>query len=223
MQPGGETERGAPARDHIRVVLVDDHEMVVEALIRTLASEPDVEVVGRAASSEAAVTVAQHRAADVVVVGSRLPDGTGADLTARVRAALPRLAVVALGVTDDEGERTAALAAGASIFVWKGQHVEALLDAIRLAATGSLPPAGASPPRRTGPDLTGREREVLGLLAEGLSTEEIVVHLVLSPHTVRNHIRSVLAKLGAHSRLEAVAVAARAGLIRLAPEPPARP
>ncbi|HEY7136296.1 MAG TPA: response regulator transcription factor [Acidimicrobiia bacterium] len=222
MQPGGETGPGAPARDHIRVVVVDDHEMVVEALIRTLASEPDVEVVGRAGSSEQAITVARERGPDVVVIGSGLPDGTGPELTGRIRAALPGTAVVGLGLTDDDAERADALAAGASVFVWKGQPVEALLDAIRFAATGALPPAGMPAARRSGPELTGREREVLALLAEGLSTDEIVEHLVLSPHTVRNHIRSVLAKLGAHSRLEAVAVAARAGLIRLAHEPPAR-
>lgn len=222
MQPGGETETGAPARDHIRVVVVDDHEMVVEALIRTLASEPDVEVVGRAATASRALDVTRERAPDVVVVGSTLPDASGAELTGSVRHALPGTAVVALGRSDDAVERADALAAGASVFVWKGQRVEALLDAIRLAATGALPPAAAPPGPRVGADLTVREREVLGLLAEGLSTEEIVDHLVLSPHTVRNHIRSVLAKLGAHSRLEAVAVAARAGLIRLAQEPPAR-
>jgi DNA-binding NarL/FixJ family response regulator len=196
--------------------------MVVEALIRTLASEPDVEVVGRAGSSEQAITVARDRDPDVVVIGTGLPDGTGPALTGRIRAALPRTAVVGLGLTDDDAERADALAAGASVFVWKGQPVEALLDAIRLAATGALPPAAAPAARRSGPELTGREREVLALLAKGLSTDEIVEHLVLSPHTVRNHIRSVLAKLGAHSRLEAVAVAARAGLIRLAHEPPAR-
>jgi DNA-binding CsgD family transcriptional regulator len=103
--------------------------------------------------------------------------------------------------------------------VWKGQPVDALVAAIRAAFTG-LPvrPMGDTP----GQGLTSRERQVLDLLGEGLSTDEIVERLVLSPHTVRNHIRSVLAKLGAHSRLEAVAIAARAGVIRLAPRPPER-
>ena len=105
----------------------------------------------------------------------------------------------------------------------KAEQVDALVDAIRGAARHE--PASAR--HRATDDarlaattqLTPREREVLGLLAEGLSTEEIVGRLVLSPHTVRNHIRRILSKLDAHSRLEAVTIAARAGMIRLAKPP----
>lgn len=161
MDPGGATSRDAgssgagSSRAHISVVVVDDQEMVAEALMDALADEPDVEVL-----------------------------------------------------------------------VWKGRRVDALVDAIRAAGAfrgaGAFRPGGSISRQAIGRDLTGREREVLGLLAEGRSTDEIVERLVLSPHTVRNHIRSVLAKLGAHSRLEAVSIAVRAGVVRFVPRPPER-
>lgn len=221
MDPGGAASGGAGwARAHISVVVVDDHEMVAEALFHALADEPDIEVVGRAGTAAAALLIARQQGPDVVVVDSRLPDGTGAELTARLLEQLPGTSVVALGATGDPDERGSAMDAGASAFVWKGQRVDALLDAIRSSSDG--PDRPVTPTPAIGGALTGREREVLGLLADGRSTDEIVERLVLSPHTVRNHIRSVLAKLGAHSRLEAVAIAARAGLIRLAPRPPER-
>lgn len=222
MDPGGAPSRGAGwARAHISVVVVDDHEMVAEALFHALADEPDIEVVGRAGTAAAALAIARQQGPDVVVVDSRLADATGAELTARLLEQVPGTSVVALGVHGDPHERGSALDAGASAFVWKGQRVDALVDAIRSTSreTAVRPAADMS---SVGSALTGREREVLRLLADGRSTDEIVERLVLSPHTVRNHIRSVLAKLGAHSRLEAVAIAARAGVIRLAPQPPER-
>jgi DNA-binding NarL/FixJ family response regulator len=226
MDPGGAASRGAGwARAHISVVVVDDHEMVAEALFHALADEPDIEVVGRAGTAPAALAVARQERPDVVVVDTSLPGGSGADLMTGLLQQVPGTSVVALGALDDPKERASALEAGASAFVWKGQRVDALLHAIRAAPSGvheRPAPTPAGPGGELGSDLTAREREVLGLLAEGLSTDEIVQRLVLSPHTVRNHIRSVLAKLRAHSRLEAVAIAARAGVIRLAPHPPER-
>jgi DNA-binding NarL/FixJ family response regulator len=205
-------------------MVVDDHEMVAEALFHALADEPDIEVVGRAGSTGAALAIATLARPDVVVVDWRLPDASGADLTVQLLRQFPGTSVVALGALDELEERSGAIEAGASAFVWKGQRVDALVDAIRAASsTFSVRPGSTAPTARTvGSGLTTREREVLGLLAQGLSTDEMVERLVLSPHTVRNHIRSVLAKLGAHSRLEAVAIAARAGVIRLAPHPPER-
>jgi DNA-binding NarL/FixJ family response regulator len=205
-------------------VVVDDHEMVAEALFHALADEPDIEVVGRAGTAGAALGIARLQRPDVVVVDWRLPDASGADLTVQLLRQLPGTAVVALGALDGVEERSSAAEAGASAFVWKGQRVDALVDAIRAASsTFSVRPGPTAPAvRGVGSDLTTREREVLGLLALGLSTDEMVERLVLSPHTVRNHIRSVLAKLGAHSRLEAVSIAAREGVVRLAPHPPER-
>jgi DNA-binding NarL/FixJ family response regulator len=117
------------------------------------------------------------------------------------------------------------LEAGCTGFVSKDAPMSELVRSIKLAAAGevvvppALLPALVARVRPRGPsfgtDLTAREREVLGMLARGTSTDEITQMLVLSPHTVRNHIRSVLTKLDAHSRLEAVAIAVRAGLVTL--------
>ena len=212
MEPGGAASGGAGSgRAHILVVVVDDHEMVAEALLHALTGEPDIEVVGRAGTAAAALAVARQRRPDVVIVDSRLPDATGPELTVRLRSQLPGTSVVALGALDDPDERTSALDAGASAFVWKGQRVDELVGAIRAASRG-LPLRPVLAARAVGDDLTAREREVLGLLAEGLATDEIVERLVLSPHTVRNHIRSVLAKLGVRSRAEAAALSIMAGI-----------
>lgn len=197
--------------------------MVAEALLHALGEERDFEVVGRAGTARRALELVREEGPDVVVVDPELPDASGADLTRTVRDESPGTVVVALGNSEDVATRDAVMSAGAVAYVSKVERVNALVDAIRGAARRE--PAVAR--HRAGDharlvataQLTPREREVLGLLAEGLSTEEIVGRLVLSPHTVRNHIRRILAKLDAHSRLEAVTIAARAGMIRLAKPP----
>lgn len=197
--------------------------MVAEALVHTLGDERDFEVVGRAGTARRALELVQQHTPDVVVVDPELPDASSADLARDVRAHRPATLVIALGNSEDVATRDAVVEAGAVAYVSKAEPVDALTDAIRSAAASGE----AAATRRAldgtrlaaASQLTPREREVLGLLAEGLSTEEIVARLVLSPHTVRNHVRRILTKLDAHSRLEAVAIAARTGIIRLAKAP----
>lgn len=210
--------------ESIAVLIVDDHELVAEALVLALNEVPDFHVVGRAGTVEEAVEMARIRRPRVVVVDYRLPDGTGANATTRIREENPDLDVVMLTAHADAKTAAEALEAGCSGFVPKERQVDDLVRAIRGAVAGEIvvPPelldglVSRLRPRRPelGDDLTPREVEVLTMLAEGRSTDQIVQTLMLSTHTVRNHIRSILAKLQAHSRLEAVAVAVRLGIVR---------
>jgi DNA-binding NarL/FixJ family response regulator len=209
----------------ISVLIVDDHEMVADALRQALERTDDVQVVGCAATVAQCLQMAQARNPDLVLMDYHLPDGTGVEATRQLLADFPELIVVMLTGSADATTASAALMAGCTGFVSKDESVNDLVRSIRKAVCGEVvvPPdllpalvAHARPPKSTlGADLTEREREVLALLGRGRSTDEIVADLSLSPHTVRNHIRNVLTKLNAHSRLEGVAIAGRVGIISL--------
>lgn len=210
----------------MRVLLVEDHEMVARGLESALNAEDDIEVVGHAASADEGVTRFDVLAPDVVVMDFRLPDSSGTDATRRILERHPEAVVLLLTGFDDSGVVAAALDAGCSGFVTKDASIENLTGAIRAVARGAavfpadqlaraLRPAAREP--HVGADLTGREREVLTMLAGGASTEEIAHQLFLSLHTVRNHVRNILTKLQARTKLEAVINAARAGLVDLRP------
>lgn len=211
--------------DQISVLIVDDHEMVADALRQALDRTDDVHVVGCAPTVAECLDMAREHNPDLVLMDYRLPDGTGVEATRQLLADFPELIVVMLTGSADAPTASAALEAGCIGFVSKDESVNDLVRSIRKAVAGEVvvPPelvpalvAHLRPGQAViGTDLTEREREVLALLARGRSTDEIVAELVLSPHTVRNHIRNVLTKLNAHSRLEGVAIAGRAGIISL--------
>jgi DNA-binding NarL/FixJ family response regulator len=212
--------------DNVRVMVVDDHELFLEALVGLLDQEPDLEVVGTARTIEYALRLAQRHEPDVVLMDHLLPDGEGTDAAARIVAMLPATKVVMVTQFADDNVFMAALDAGCAGYVTKDKSAKELLEAIRAVAEGeaAIPPGmlGRVLSRlrsvRQGPnvDLTPREREILRLMALGLQTGEIAVRLGLSLSTVRNHIQNVLVKLGAHSKLEAVATAVRSGIVRIA-------
>jgi two-component system, NarL family, response regulator DevR len=207
----------------IRVLICDDHQLVAQALSLMLAAQPDIEVVGVAGTAAEVRAMAAAVAPHVVLMDYALPDGDGVAATAAIKAAQPDVRVVMLTSMLDEGVLVAAIEAGCSGYVTKHKSSEELTTAVRLAAAGEalvspdmlarLLPRLRRNHHALGWDLTPRERQVLDLLADGRSKEEIAERLFLSTNTVRNHIQSVLTKLHAHSRLEAVAAATREGLV----------
>lgn len=201
-----------------RVLLVDDHRMFAELLAIRLGEFDDIEVVGRSATAAEAVDAAAHLTADVVVLDYRLPDADGIELAAMLTAAQPECRLVMLTGYQDPHVLRDAVAADCVGFVTKDRDIDQLVGALRAAARGEaiLSPddlrlVSAGGPS-TGP-LTEREVEITGLLATGASTRAIAQRLFISVNTVRNHVQRVLQKLGAHSRLEAVATARRLGVI----------
>lgn len=207
----------------ITVVVIDDHELLIDAVERSLRSHPSLQVVGRARDISGGVAVVSELQPDIVVLDLRLPDGSGIDAIAVLKHAAPDVEIVVLTGFADSASLARALEAGCAGFVSKGDRLDELITAVEAVADGQVrvPPdllhglVGHLRPKgdRLGHDLTAREREILQLLAAGRSTTEMVAELVVSVHTVRNHVRNVLQKLNASSRLEAVAVATRAGLL----------
>lgn len=208
----------------IRVLLVDDHEMFTELLAHVIEREPEIVIVGTGATGAEAVRLAGATRPDVVVLDYHLPDCDAPEIAAEILAACPTTRVLVLTGRADERSLIAALDAGCVGFLTKDHAVEELVVAVRQVHGGqAYVPAsmlGALLPRiggrddRLGADLTDREREVLDCLGGGLSNSAIAGRMFLSVHTVRSHVQSILMKLSAHSKLEAVAIAAREGLLR---------
>lgn len=208
----------------VRVLIVDDHEVLAASLAQALDSEPDLHVVGRAGTIERATVLIPTERPDVLLLDHRLPDGDGVSAIPRLRALRPSMAVVVLTASAAEHVMVAAIEAGVSGFVSKTRGLGELTTAVRAAAAGE---AVISPemlsrllPRfqrgRSGVarvTLTEREREVLGLVAEGLTNAAIAERLTVSVHTVRNHVANLSAKLGASSKLESLSIAVREGLL----------
>ncbi|MEZ5260458.1 MAG: response regulator transcription factor [Acidimicrobiales bacterium] len=206
-------------RTTIRVVVVDDHQMFVESLVRLLDDEADIEVVAVAGSSRDALASVHDTKPDVVVMDYQLPDESGARATAVLRHRDPGVRVVMLTGHADTSAARAAAEVGCVAFVTKDKAAQDLVDAVRAAHAGVVTlaqPAVSVVPGwdgRRAARLSRREREVLRMLADGLGTEAISEALFISRNTVRAHVQRVISKLGAHSKLEAVAIARRSGLL----------
>ena len=207
----------------VSVFIVDDQEMVAESVMIALATFPDLRPIGRAATAAQAIEALAAAPADVVLIDQRLPDAGGVELAARLAAAYPKSGVVLVTGHPDSPSLAAALEAGCRGYLAKGARFETLISTIRRVAAGEVAiPASMLQDlarhldrRRSRPseELTAREREVLVLLARGTSTDGIAKALALSAHTVHTHVRSILHKLNAHSRLQAVSTARALELI----------
>jgi DNA-binding NarL/FixJ family response regulator len=216
-----------PRTESLRVVLVDDHPVYRAGLARLL-RESGVDVVAEVPNGEAALLVVEETAPDVVVMDLNMPGMTGLEATRQLVAQSPATRVLVVSVSAQEADVTDAILAGASGYILKESPVEEVVAGIRAAATGQslISPriatmllqrirdaAGSLDIDLAPAQLSARELEVLGLMAEGKSNHEIAEALVISPSTVHNHISSILMKLQVENRVQAAVRAVRDRLI----------
>lgn len=206
-------------RDTIRILLADDHPVVRDGLAAMLATQADFEVVGEAGTGAEAVAEALRLRPDVVLMDLEMPALDGIEAIRLLRVADPAVQVVVLTAFDTDERIVGALQAGAQGYLLKGAPRAEIFAAIRTVSAGGalIPPVVASKLLRQvraaeHPDaLTAREKEILGLVATGLANQEIAARLSISERTVKFHVSSVLAKLGAKNRTQAVRIARERG------------
>ena len=214
----------------LRVLIADDHPLFRSGLRALLGALPDTAVAGEATTGEEAVALAAELQPDLVVMDLQMPGISGIEATRRILDASPHIAVLVVTMFEDDYSVFAAMRAGARGYVLKDTDEEDMLHAIRAVGKGEaiFSPAVArrvidfftgtrstverAVPTRAFPELTDREREVLDLIAQGLSNAELADRLSLSPKTVRNHISNIFAKLQVTDRAQAIVRARKAGL-----------
>jgi two-component system, NarL family, nitrate/nitrite response regulator NarL len=218
-------------RPPYRVLIVEDHRVVAEGLAALLADHPDLDVVGWIASVAEAERLSVPESVDVVVADYWLTDGTGVEAVAFLRVRWPDVSVLFLSVDDSDEVMLSALEAGAAGYLVKSAGGADVISAVRRAAEGEIlvPPhrlAALLTLRRERAErsrrldsLTPREREILSLMAEGMDNRQVAERLHVSYATVRSHVRHLLGKLGARSKLEAVVRAADWGMPERGPYP----
>jgi two-component system response regulator NreC len=214
----------------IRVVVVDDHTLMRQGLVGLLDESPDIVVIGQAGDAATALDVIEAAKPDVVLMDVGLPGVSGLELTARVKRSVPDTQVLVVTMYEREDYLFEALRAGASGYVLKGADINDLLNAVRTVAQGEtylyqsltgklvadyLSRIDDGADRKGYEGLSEREREVLSLIAEGLTTAQIADKLFLSPHTVQTHRDHLMTKLNLHSRVALTKYAIRKGLIKL--------
>jgi len=212
----------------IRLLLVDDHEIVRTGLSMLLESEQDIKIIGQASSGNQALEMAAQLHPDVVIMDITLPDISGIEVTRRLKEQYPEIAVVALTIHEDQQYFFEMLQAGADGYVPKRAASDDLIKAIHAASIGEvyiypslakvlvadfLSQSGDVKNEVSVNGITLREQEVLSMLAAGQSNEDIATALSISKHTVARHRENLMRKLGLHSRSELVKYAIRKGLI----------
>src|SRR5215469_16335267 len=214
------------SNEPLRILLVDDHPVVRKGLRALLASVPDMMVVAEATTGEEAVAQATELQPDIILMDLHMPGLNGIEATRRIVQTHPHIGILVLTMLEDDASVFAAMRAGARGYLLKGADQADVLRAIAAAAHGEAifsPPiarrlmqyfANMQPmlPQAAFPDLTEREREILGLIAMGKSNVEIAEELVLSPKTVSNHVSNIFSKLQVVDRAQAVLRAKQAGL-----------
>jgi two-component system nitrate/nitrite response regulator NarL len=214
----------------LRILLVDDHLLFRKGLVRLLDAQPDFEVVGEAADGLEAISQVELLRPDLVLMDIRMPNCDGLEATRRIKAQMPDVRVVMLTVSEDEQDLATAVRYGADGYLLKDLLPEALFQHLRGVMAGEAPisrtmtvklfhqlaqrsqpaiqPAAAAV-------LSARECEVLALVVEGFSNQRIADELNIARNTVKNHLRSILAKLGVRNRAQAAAYAVSQGLVCL--------
>jgi DNA-binding NarL/FixJ family response regulator len=214
----------------LRILLVDDHLLFRKGLIRLLDAQPDFHVVGEAEDGLEAIEQTGQLHPDVVLMDIRMPKCDGLEATRRIKAQMPSVQVVMLTVSDDEEDLVAAVKSGADGYLLKDLQPEELFEQLRRVGEGEAPlsrgmtgklfnqlsrqsrPAAET---KASTVLSGRECEVLALVVEGFTNREIGDELGIARNTVKNHLRSVYAKLNVSNRTQAAAYAVGHGLVRV--------
>ncbi len=221
MNEGGSVPAGVDEK-RIKVVIVDDHVLVRSGLEVVFGMFDDIELAGQAGDGDEAVQLCRELRPDVVLMDLVMPGLSGVEATRQILATCPDTKVVALTSFTDEDLIGETLRAGAIGYLMKNVSADQLADAVRAAYAGrsTLAPEAAdalvrsvSAPRQSGDSLTAREREVLKLMADGLTNADIAERLVIGVATVKTHVSSVISKLGVSTRTEATALAIRRGLV----------
>jgi two-component system nitrate/nitrite response regulator NarL len=208
--------------ESIRVVVADDHPLFLDGVITSLRSMPEVQVVGQAADAGGAVRIVREELPDIVLLDVTMPGG-GIDAAQQIAAACPATRIIMLTVSEDEDDLLAAMKAGASGYVLKGVSARELAGVVRGVNSGEVYVAPSlafsllremSTPRPNDPfaELSTRERQVLELVANGRSNQEIGLKLGLAEKTIKHYMTNILTKLQVRSRVEAALLAARSGL-----------
>lgn len=216
----------------LRILLVDDHLLFRKGLAQLISAQPDFEVVGEATDGLEAIEMTQELHPDLVLMDIRMPKCDGLAATRRIKARMPDVQVVMLTVSGDEKDLATAVRLGADGYLLKDLTPEALFQQLRGLKAGEAPISRAMTgklfhqlARRreatvqpgANDTLSDRESEVLALVASGCSNQEIADELGIAYNTVKNHLRSILAKLGVSNRTEAAAYAVSHGLVSIPP------
>lgn len=217
-------ERGTQHRDGdvIRVVVADDHPLYLDAIIHTLNTTGDIVVVGQATTADGALELTRQQLPDLVLLDVTMP-GSGLNAARDIKIACPATKIVILTASEEEDKLLQALKSGASGYLLKGLSARELVAVVRTIAAGEVyvaPPlagrvlAEMTKGRPTSPldELTEREREVLELLVQGLSNQQIGQQLNLAEKTIKHYMTNILAKLQVRSRVEAALLGQKAGL-----------
>ena len=210
----------------LRVLIADDHPVFRDGLQALLASLPDAEVVGEASTGEEAVEAALLLQPDVILLDLHMPEGNGIEAARRIRQTAPQVGVLVLTMFEDDASVFAAMRAGARGYLVKGANQDEILRAVRAVASGEaifgpgiarrlidyFSAAAPGLPQGAFPELTDREREVLELIAQGLSNPVIAQRLSIAAKTVRNHVSNTFTKLQVADRAQAIVRAREAGM-----------